>query len=197
MPRRKQISNRFVRGIRRTSIYSGPDTSIEAEPSYLFRQVIDPSVGILNRATRGIDTTNLVRIVDYFTLTLLYPEQLRYLHGRSRLRQKPALEELESELASFAVNALTKPVTAKIRGVGHYGGSLAVAVAYPEFDNDKSLIDEEAKRLLGFPTSYPGSAVVKDPHISVARGHLKPMRQVEHIKSRLPAEIHLSSAQCP
>ncbi len=163
-------------------------------PTYLFRSVLEPSCWLLNKATRGIRSGGSVRIVDNFSLTLVYPRRLMQLRERSPLTDVPKISTMATRLGNVSLDSLRKPVTATVEGVEPFSDVIGVTVSYSGYDDEQEALCAEIKDLLGFNPKAEIRIGPGKPHIGVVAGSLA-VSQMKKIESRLPEVIEFGYAQ--
>lgn len=161
-------------------------------PTYIFRKVIDPSSEQINEATRFIKSKGAERILDNFSLTLVYPDKLSLLREHSRLTHKPRVSTMAGRLGSVASESLRSSVTANVIGVEHFNEVVGIRVSYPGIDEEISAFAAEIKDLLRINNDInigPGR-----PHISIVAGRLA-ISHIKQIEQLLPETIELGCAR--
>jgi hypothetical protein len=164
------------------------------EASYFFRQVEEPSIEALNKATRGIRGSKVARILDYFTLTLAYPNQISRLREGSRLKDVPTMRQIAQKLGELQLASLEEPVVAEVLDVRPYAGAVGIYVEYPGYNAEQRAINGTVRDVLGFKPGRGITVGTKDLHVSIIRGDIRDVN-LNQIKGSLPSQIHLSPAK--
>ncbi len=80
-----------------------------------------------------------------------------------------------------------EPVIAKLGDIQQYSGRIGVEVYYPEFANERIIIEEVVSDMLQTPFQP-----LSRPHISLARGRVGRLTNLDEIQEAMPAVITLS-----
>lgn len=162
---------------------------------WMYREVDELSTEKLNNATRNIRGKNVQRILDRFTLTLVYPEKLAKVHARSPLKNPPSVQALSRKLGDIGLESMRRPAKATVVDVKQFHNSIGIQIDYDDLEEERTAIDALVCDSLALRRPYSVSS--GRPHISIVRGANLSHSQVSQIKSVLPDTIPLSPVQAP
>lgn len=169
-------------------------TILNSEPTYLFRSATESSVEILNNSTRGIRENGASRIVDYFSMTLIYPNKIRKFREQSSKRNLPEISTIAEALGNMSLRSLRQPVAATVKGVGDFNNTIGVRLSYPEFEEERMAINSLVGNMLGYKSGANLNVGPGYPHVTVMAGSI-PFARIKQISNRLPDIIQLGVAQ--
>ena len=154
------------------------------------RQVTGSSVDDLNMATHGIKGRRIARVLDVFSLTLVYPSELEKAIEHSPLENPPTTEELAKKLGNLPLGSLYEPIeAAKVLDVRPHNSTVAIYVNYPPLHEERMAMTLAVWEHLGLP--YPYDVTPDESYITIAEGDAS-AGQIALIEAAVPTYIGLS-----
>lgn len=174
-----------------------PDDSATAaaantQPVLLYRQVEGISVDHLNKATHDAKGRSISRVLDTFTMALMYASKLEEARNYAPNEPLP-VEEILQKLGELPLNR--DPVTARVVDVApHDGRDVAVYLDHPVLFEEQRDVTLAVSDILDLPV--PRNIGPVERYVTVIEGQLprhSQARQLAHIRETLPEEVTLSA----
>lgn len=154
---------------------------------WLHRRVQGESLTQLTYAAEQFKKKEALRKRGDFTISLLYPADIYMAIDRSRFCHSLTPLQVRDILLSELPESADQSVKAESRSIWQYGSLIGVEVDMPEFEEERAAIECALRSILGI--RYIRKV---NPHVSLAKGWLGKVTNVNEIESALPEVLELS-----
>lgn len=167
--------------------YSG---SVFDDRLWIYRTLEDESAEDLKNTMHLIENMVVCCKIGHLTLSVMYPGEIRRATKRSLLRGLVSIEHIAEELDMALPASLNEPVLAEVKGLGQYNSSVGANVHYPNFKDERKSLTNSLNNIFGVKCSWD----TRKAHISIAKGQLANLQEIDLIQETLPSEVLLSPA---
>lgn len=165
-----------------------PDAWPDSDRLWVFRMASSATIAALTDSVELIDGTSVRPKASPFTMSLLHPDSLRRAAERAGKGDQLVSAKIAAELTPRLPDSTRMPIrSVTTRGLGQFGRFIGVEIAYPEFAEEQKAVRHTVNNLFGRHDWWDFM-----PHISLARGRLRNVPNLEEVERSLPATIDLS-----
>lgn len=184
---KRERTRRKVDSIRHT-IHGESGTRLDSQV-WFYRPVVESSAEDLSRVAMFLEGQNIAPKVGAYTLTLVHPADVNMGIRRSALRGFADAKRIHERLQENMPPTHDEEIEVELLGLRNFGSKtpwIALQATSPEIRAEGSYMMRDISSHLGIRATQSFK-----PHISIAKGSIHDITNMEEISALLPKQVTL------
>lgn len=153
---------------------------------WVHRLAIGLSVDELKDTARLFRREEVAVKLSYHSLSVMVSNEIHTAMRRSGVRTVADTETVAHEVLAELPESARSRVFAKVLSLKQFGSWIGLEVEYDGFDEERAVIEAQLSKVLQIEHQWHAK-----PHISLARGMLSRVKNVDEITDSLPSVVEL------